>query len=122
MQLQIGAFLIELRDLQWPAQRGEPVEVEIAGGNLAAPVKLRPATNSEAATIPVALPNSPSLPLQFALSDKEEMLESDGLLEIVKAHRSKPLREMKHAILDDVAAWRHGPVTDDMSLVLLEVN
>jgi hypothetical protein len=28
---------------------------------------------------------------------------------------------MKQGIIDDVAAWRYGPVTDDMSLVLIEV-
>jgi len=29
---------------------------------------------------------------------------------------------MKQLILDGVAAWRHGPLTDDMSLVLLELR
>jgi len=51
-----------------------------------------------------------------------EMLGSDGLLEIVRKQAGKPLAEMTQAILNEVAAWRHGPVTDDMSLVLLEVS
>lgn len=78
-RLKIGtyAFAEGLYPLGW--KRGEPVEVEIAGGNLSTPVKVRPATNSKAATIAVGLPHSPSLPLQFALSDKEEMLESERL-------------------------------------------
>ena len=29
---------------------------------------------------------------------------------------------MKQAILDGVAEWRHGPLTDDMSLVLVELR
>jgi hypothetical protein len=29
---------------------------------------------------------------------------------------------MKQGILDRVAAWREGPPTDDVSLVLVEVN
>ncbi len=78
-RLKIGSYSFAegLYPLGW--KRGEPVEVEIGGGNLATPVKLRPATNSKAATIPVGLSHSPSLPLQFALSDKEEMLESERL-------------------------------------------
>jgi sigma-B regulation protein RsbU (phosphoserine phosphatase) len=51
-----------------------------------------------------------------------DMLGSDGLMSITHSHSRKPLEEMKRAILADVAAWRHGPVTDDMSLVLMEVN
>ena len=91
-RLKIGAYSFAegLYPLGW--KRGEPVEVEIAGGNLAAPIKLRPATNSTAATIPVGLPHSPSLPLQFALSDKEEMLESEWLKPgaIMNGRISKP--------------------------------
>ncbi len=60
--------------------------------------------------------------LTEVFNEKQEMLESEGLLEIAKTHRGKALPEMKDAILGDVAAWRHGPVTDDVSLVLLEVN
>jgi PAS domain S-box-containing protein len=51
-----------------------------------------------------------------------EMLDYDGLSSIVTAHAAKPLAEMKQAIIDDVAAWRYGPVTDDMSMVLIEVS
>ena len=29
---------------------------------------------------------------------------------------------LKQAILDGVAEWRHGPLTDDMSLVLVELR
>jgi sigma-B regulation protein RsbU (phosphoserine phosphatase) len=53
--------------------------------------------------------------------ERGEMLEVGGLQAIVEAAARKPLPEMKQEILDRVAAWRHGPPADDMSLVLLEV-
>jgi hypothetical protein len=91
-RLKIGtySFAEGLYPLGW--KRGQPVEVEIAGGNLAAPLKVRSATNSKAPSISVGLPHSPSLPLQFALSDKEEMLESERLKPgaIMNGRISKP--------------------------------
>ncbi len=51
-----------------------------------------------------------------------EMLGVPGLEEIVRAAARKPLGEMKEAILERVAAWRHGPHTDDVSLVLVGVR
>jgi serine phosphatase RsbU (regulator of sigma subunit) len=50
------------------------------------------------------------------------MLGDEGLNRIVKSHVRAPLAEMKQAILDDVAAWRQGPATDDVSMVLVEVG
>jgi PAS domain S-box-containing protein len=51
-----------------------------------------------------------------------EQLGIDGLEEIVRQSRTLPLEQMKQRILDRVGAWRHGPHTDDMSLVLVEVH
>ena len=34
----------------------------------------------------------------------------------------RTLGEMKQAILDGVAAWRYGPLADDVSLVIVEVR
>ena len=51
-----------------------------------------------------------------------EMLGVEGLQEIVQRAAEKPFAEMKQFILDQVAAWRHGPLSDDMSLVLVEVG
>jgi len=50
-----------------------------------------------------------------------EILGVEGLQEIVRGAARKPMAEMKQAILDQVAAWRDGPITDDMSLVLVEL-
>ena len=55
-------------------------------------------------------------------NDRGDMLGVDGLEELVLKSAQKTLPEMKQAILDAVAEWRHGPLTDDMSLVLIEVR
>ena len=55
--------------------------------------------------------------------DKEgEMLGVEGLEKIIRRAAREPLDKMKHAILDGVAAWRHGPPTDDISLVIVETS
>jgi sigma-B regulation protein RsbU (phosphoserine phosphatase) len=50
-----------------------------------------------------------------------KMLGVEGLAEIAREASSLPLPMMKQQILDRVAAWRSGPATDDMSLILVEV-
>lgn len=50
-----------------------------------------------------------------------EMLGVEGVQKFVRETSSLPLAEMKQEILNRVAAWREGPPTDDISLVLLEV-
>jgi phosphoserine phosphatase RsbU/P len=51
-----------------------------------------------------------------------EMLGIEGVQKIVGETALLPFSEMKRNILDRVAAWRDGPPTDDMSLVLVEVR
>lgn len=53
---------------------------------------------------------------------KDEMLGVEGLEELVRHAAKKALPEMKEAILDGVSAWRHGPLADDMSLVIVELH
>jgi hypothetical protein len=70
-RLKIGSFAYAggLFPLGW--KKGEPVEVELFGGNLAAPVKVR---SSDSAL--VHAPGEPgALPFPFALGDRPEMLE-----------------------------------------------
>jgi len=50
-----------------------------------------------------------------------EMLGVEGMRNFVREDSRLPLHEMKQSILDKVAAWRDGPATDDISLVLVEV-
>jgi len=59
--------------------------------------------------------------LTEVFNSRREMLDVDGLQKIVRESSHLPLCEMKQDILDRVAAWRAGPSSDDMSLVLLEV-
>jgi len=53
---------------------------------------------------------------------RDEMLGIEGLEELVRRAAKKTLPYMKQAILDGVAAWRHGALTDDMSLVIVEIR
>lgn len=52
----------------------------------------------------------------------DDMLGVEGLERLVRQSAKRPLPEMRQAILDGVAAWRHGPVVDDVSLVIVEVR
>jgi PAS domain S-box-containing protein len=51
-----------------------------------------------------------------------EMLGVEGLQEIVRQASALPAGQMKQGILDGVAAWRNGPPTDDVSLMLAHVR
>jgi sigma-B regulation protein RsbU (phosphoserine phosphatase) len=51
-----------------------------------------------------------------------EMLGVEGVQKFVREASLLPFAEMKQGILDRVADWREGPPTDDVSLVLMEVE
>jgi PAS domain S-box-containing protein len=57
-----------------------------------------------------------------AFNPSGEMLGIEGVQEIVRQTSSLPPDQMKEGILDGVAAWRQGPPTDDVSLVLVHVR
>jgi len=52
----------------------------------------------------------------------EDMLGIEGLGELVRQSAKRALPEMRQAILDGVAAWRDGPLADDVSLVIVELR
>ena len=52
----------------------------------------------------------------------EKMLSIQGLPELIRQSATRSLPEMKQAILDGFAAWSHGPLTDAVSLVIVEVR
>ena len=52
---------------------------------------------------------------------RREMLGIEGLQKFVRETSVLPFGEMRQGILDRVAAWREGPPTDDVSLVLVEI-
>jgi PAS domain S-box-containing protein len=53
---------------------------------------------------------------------EEEMLGVEGFSQLVLDSAKRKLPEMRQAILDGVAAWSHGPLVDDVSLVIVEVR
>lgn len=53
---------------------------------------------------------------------RDEMLGVEGLAELVRQSAKRSLPEMRQAILDSVTAWRHGPLADDLSLVIVELG
>ena len=60
--------------------------------------------------------------LTEVFDSRGEMLGIEGLRKFVRETSVLPLGEMKKSILNRVAAWREGPPTDDISLVLVEVS
>src|SRR5260370_18929757 len=55
-------------------------------------------------------------------NSRGEMLGIEGVQEIVGRTSPLPPDQMKQGILDGVAAWREGPPTDDVSLMLVHVR
>jgi phosphoserine phosphatase RsbU/P len=51
-----------------------------------------------------------------------EMLGVEGVQKFVRETATLPFKQMKQGILDRVAAWREGPSSDDVSLVLVDVH
>lgn len=60
--------------------------------------------------------------LTEVFDSRGEMLGVEGLQEIVRQASTLPAEQMKQGILDGVAAWRNGPPTDDVSLMLAHVR
>jgi len=50
------------------------------------------------------------------------MLGVKGLARLVLDSAKLTLPEMRRAVLDGVSAWKHGPLADDVSLVIIEVR
>jgi PAS domain S-box-containing protein len=51
-----------------------------------------------------------------------EMLGVEGVEKFVRETSLLPFREMKQGLLDRVAGWQDGPTTDDVSIVLAEIQ
>jgi len=60
--------------------------------------------------------------LTEVFNERDEMLGVEGLEALVRQSTERTLPEMRKAIVDGVTAWSHGPLTDDVSLVLVEVR
>ena len=53
---------------------------------------------------------------------QQEMLGIEGFSRLVRDAANLPLPEMRQAIINGVAAWRHGPLADDVSLIIVEIR
>jgi PAS domain S-box-containing protein len=51
-----------------------------------------------------------------------DMLGEEGLATLILQAAKLPLPEMRQAIVNGVSAWRHGPLVDDVSLVIVQVR
>jgi PAS domain S-box-containing protein len=60
--------------------------------------------------------------LTEVFNNLDDMLGVEGFQEIVLQSARQPLPEMRRAILEGVMAWRNGPLSDDVSLVIVEVR
>jgi PAS domain S-box-containing protein len=60
--------------------------------------------------------------LTEVFNDQDQMLGIDGFSQLVLKSGNLELPEMRQSIIDAVAAWRHGPLADDVSLVIVEVR
>ena len=59
--------------------------------------------------------------LTEVFDEHDEMLGVEGLEALVRQSAKRTLPEMRQAIVDGVKAWTRGPLTDDVSLVIVEV-
>jgi len=59
--------------------------------------------------------------LTEVFDERDEMLGVEGLEALVRQSAKRTLPEMRQAIVDGVKAWTPAPLTDDVSLVIVEV-
>jgi PAS domain S-box-containing protein len=55
-------------------------------------------------------------------NQSHEMLAVRGLAKLVRESATQPLPRMKQTILGGVTAWSRGPLTDDISLMIIELR
>lgn len=52
----------------------------------------------------------------------DDMLGVEGLQRLILESAQQPIQELKQAILNGVTRWRHGSLSDDVSLIIVEVR
>jgi PAS domain S-box-containing protein len=115
------------------AAAGHPPAILVSNGTL----RLLSSRNAILGRLPELAPSASADEIELAPGDRlvlytdglvevfntfEEMLGIQGLQKLIRQSAMRPLPEMKQAILDGVAAWSHGPLADDVSLVIVEVR
>ena len=115
------------------AAGGHPPAMLLSNGTL----RLLSSRNTILGRLPELAPSAPADEIELAPGDRlvlytdglievfdrcGKMLGTDGLQELIWQSGMRPLPKMKQAILDGVAASSHGPLADDVSLVIVEVR
>ncbi|HUJ81378.1 MAG TPA: SpoIIE family protein phosphatase [Candidatus Acidoferrales bacterium] len=115
------------------AAAGHPPAILVSNGTL----RLLSSRNAILGRLPELAPSASADEIELARGDRlvlytdglvevfnscEKMLAIQGLQELIRQSATRSLPEMKQAILDGVAAWSHGPLADDVSLVIVEVR
>jgi PAS domain S-box-containing protein len=115
------------------AAAGHPPAILVSNGTL----RLLSSRNAILGRLPELAPSASADEIELAPGDRlvlytdglvevfnsfEEMLGIQALQELIRQSATRPLPEMKQAILDGVAAWSHGALADDVSLVIVEVR
>lgn len=91
-RLKIGSYAYAEALFPLGAKRGSTATVELVGGNLATPVKVKAVANSGSNYSMLRLTNSSSLPLPFVWSDLDEAMEPGPLKpgSVMNGRISKP--------------------------------
>jgi sigma-B regulation protein RsbU (phosphoserine phosphatase) len=112
---------------------GQPPAILVSNGTL----RRLESRNGILGCLPETTPSEPSTEVDLSPGNRlilytdglvevfngvDEMLGVEGLEELVLQSATLPLAQIQKTILDGVAAWRHGPLADDVSLVIAEVS
>jgi len=115
------------------AAAGHPPAILVSNGTL----RLLSSRNGILGRLPEIAPSASADEIELAPGDRlvlytdglvevfnssNEMFDIEGLEELVRQSAGRTLPEMKQAIIEGVAAWSHGPLADDVSLVIVEVR
>jgi sigma-B regulation protein RsbU (phosphoserine phosphatase) len=111
----------------------QPPAILVSNGNL----RRLESRNGILGCLPETTPSEPSIEVGLSPGDRlilytdglvevfnclDDMLGVEGLEDLILLSAKLQLADMQKAILDGVAAWRHAPPADDVSLVIVEVS
>jgi sigma-B regulation protein RsbU (phosphoserine phosphatase) len=111
---------------------GQPPAILVSNGTL----RRLESRNGILGCLPESTPSEPSIEVELSPGDRlilytdglvevfnclDDMLGVEGLEDLVLQSATLTLADMQKTILDGVAAWRHAPLADDVSLVIVEV-
>ena len=111
----------------------QPPAILVSNGNL----RRLESRNGILGCLSETTPSEPSIEVELSPGDRlilytdglvevfnclDDMLGVEGLEDLVLQSATLTLADMQKTILNGVAAWRHGPLADDVSLIIAEVS